>query len=163
MNITEILKQNIQTQAEPTRGLPCNLQVLDITTDTDKWEEKKVCIMPKTEHDLPTYKSVFQIPFIAYAMPTTQAQTKSAVLDCVLSVFCEDIEDAKQAVYRAFIALQTTKLNSLVGNQYIPIVNAKCTYKECIYEKVEEEGRAYQQIIGYKYHFNEMLPILDVK
>ena len=163
MNISELLKQNIQTQAEPIRNLPCHLQILDITTNADKWEEKKVCIMPKSEHDLATYKTVYQIPFIAYAMPTTQGQTKSAVLDCVLSVFCEDIEEAKQAVYRAIIALQTTKLNSLVGNQYLPIVCAKCTYKEGIYEKVEEEGRTYQQLVGHKYHFGEILPILEIE
>ena len=163
MNITELLKQNIQTQAEPVRGLPCHLQVLDITVNADKWDEKKVCIMGKTEHDLPTYKTVYQIPFIAYAFPMANNQTKSGALDCVLSVFCEDMEDAKQAVYKAILALQSTKLNSLVGNQYLPIVCAKCTYKEGIYEKVEEEGRAYQQVVGYKYHFNELLPVTETE
>lgn len=163
MNINELLKQNIQTQAEPVRGLPCHLQVLDITTNADKWEEKKVCIMGKTEHDLPTYKTVYQIPFIAYCVPSMQGQTKSAVLDCVLSVFCQELEDAKQSVYKAILALQNTKLNSLVGNQYLPIVSAKCTYKEGVYEKVEEEGRTYQQLIGHKYHFNELLPITEIE
>lgn len=165
MNINELLKQKIELKAEPQKGLPCHLQILDITTNSDKWETKTVCIAGKTEHDLNTYKQVVQVPFVAYAMPISQNQTKSEALDCVLSVFCEDIEDAKQAVYKAILALQTTKLNSLVGNAYLPVVCGKCTYKEGVYENIKEDdtGKEYKQQVGYIYHFNDILPILEIE
>lgn len=165
MNINELLKQKVELKAEPQKGLPCHLQILDITTNSDKWEIKTVCITGKTEHDLNTYKQVVQIPFVAYAFPMSQNQTKSEALDCVLSVFCEDIEEAKQAVYKAILALQTTKLNSLVGSTYLPIVCAKCTYKQSIYETIKEEetGKEYNQQIGTIYHFNDITPILEIE
>ena len=165
MNINELLQQDIKMKAVPQKGLPCHLQILDITTKAEKWFEKTVCIMGKTEHDLPTYKKVFQVPFVAYAMPMEQDQTKSEALDCVLSIFCEDIEEAKETVYKAIYALKTTKLNSLVGNQYLPIVCSKCTYKESLYETVKEKdtGKEYKQQVGTIYHFNDILPIVEVE
>lgn len=158
-NIAELLNKQVKAVSYPTAKELAHLQIVQLQTNSAKWCKKEILVKGRTEFDLDTKKNIFIIDFKAYCMPTTDKQEKSPLLDCSLIVYAESEEDAQNEVNKVILALQTTKLTARLNGQHLPIVSAKCSFINRIYETIQgEQGENIQIEKGRIYQFDKIEP-----
>lgn len=158
-NIQELLNKQVKAVSYPIVKELAHLQIVQLQTDSRKWHKKEILVKGRTEFDLDTKKNIFIIDFKAYCIPTTSKQEKSPLLDCSLIIYAESEEDAQNEINKVILALQTTKLTARLNGQHLPIVSAKCSFINRIYETIQgEQGETMQVEKGRLYQFDKIEP-----